>query len=95
MAQFHALCKECDLKVTHQRVEIFRALLQTIDHPTEGAFRQIRPPVDFADTPASIHRHVPNIGEHTRELLAEAGLDPAQIDALTADGAAVQYRAED
>ncbi|MDX9755549.1 MAG: transcriptional repressor [bacterium] len=43
MAQFHALCKECDLKVTHQRVEIFRALLQTIDHPTaEEVFKRIR-----------------------------------------------------
>lgn len=69
--------------------------VQTIDHPTEGAFRQIRPPVDFSQTPASIHRHVPNIGEHTRELLQEAGLDAAQIDDLLASGGAVQYPGPD
>ena len=32
----------------------------------------------------------PKLGEHTREVLGEAGLDRAQIDALIAAGVVVQ-----
>jgi len=65
--------------------------IETVEHPTEGRIKQLRPPTDFSRTPASIHRHVPNPGEHTRELLAEAGLSVAQIDRLVADGVAIPF----
>ncbi len=40
---FNELCRQHDLKITHQRLEIFRALLETIDHPTaEEVFQRIR-----------------------------------------------------
>jgi crotonobetainyl-CoA:carnitine CoA-transferase CaiB-like acyl-CoA transferase len=65
--------------------------VQTDLHPTEGPIHQLRSPVEFSRTPASIHRHVPNPGEQTRELLAEAGLEPAQIESLLASGAARQF----
>jgi crotonobetainyl-CoA:carnitine CoA-transferase CaiB-like acyl-CoA transferase len=35
----------------------------------------------------------PRIGEHTRTVLAEAGMAVAEIDALCAAGAAQQYGA--
>ncbi|HVY48121.1 MAG TPA: CaiB/BaiF CoA-transferase family protein [Minicystis sp.] len=50
-----------------------------------GVVPQVRLPVtprDEAFTPP------PRAGEHTREILAEAGLSPAEIDALLASGAA-------
>ena len=41
----------------------------------------------LAGTPADIRRHPPRLGEHTLEVLREAGLSTAEIDALLATGA--------
>jgi crotonobetainyl-CoA:carnitine CoA-transferase CaiB-like acyl-CoA transferase len=46
-------------------------LFETYQHPDVGPYRQIRPPVRFARTPANIRRHPPTLGEHTDEVLAE------------------------
>ena len=59
-------------------------------HPSEGETLQVRPPVRFGKSPAAIRRHAPLLGEHTLEILNEAGLDQAEIDALLESGAAVQ-----
>jgi crotonobetainyl-CoA:carnitine CoA-transferase CaiB-like acyl-CoA transferase len=53
-----------------------------IDHPTEGKIRQARPPARFSASPAGIHRLPPQQGEHTREVLGEAGFGPDEIDRL-------------
>lgn len=60
-----------------------------VDHPTEGKLRLPAFPVNFGSTPAGIERHAPRLGEHTREVLRESGLDDAAIDALLASGAAL------
>ena len=62
---------------------------QFVDHPTEGRLRMPSFPVNYSATPASIHRHAPRLGEHTVEVLREAGLSLEQIQALTASGAAM------
>jgi len=59
------------------------------EHPTEGALRMPGFPVNFGATPTDIRRHAPRLGEHSREILAEAGLDSVQIDALFASGASM------
>ncbi len=53
---------------------------QSVDHPTEGKLRLPAFPVNFGATPAGIERHAPRLGEHTREVLREAGLDDSTID---------------
>ena len=59
------------------------------EHPTEGRLRQPGFPVRFFDTPAEVaRRHAPRLGEHTREILAEAGYDAGRVDALLASGGA-------
>ncbi|MCW5656868.1 MAG: CoA transferase [Burkholderiaceae bacterium] len=63
-------------------------LFEWIDHPTEGRIRQMNVPGTWSDTPPSIRRHAPLLGENTREVLAEAGYDAAAIDRLLAKGAA-------
>jgi crotonobetainyl-CoA:carnitine CoA-transferase CaiB-like acyl-CoA transferase len=59
------------------------------EHPTEGRLRMPSFPVNFGSTPADIRRPAPRLGEHTAEVLREAGLSDAQIAALCARGAAM------
>jgi crotonobetainyl-CoA:carnitine CoA-transferase CaiB-like acyl-CoA transferase len=59
------------------------------DHPTEGRLRMASFPVNFGATPASITRPAPRLGEHTVEVLREAGLSNQDIDKMTASGAAM------
>ena len=61
-------------------------------HPTEGEILFTDPPVRFSDTPASTARLQPRLGEHSVEVLREAGLSDAEIEALAASGATVDGR---
>ena len=65
---------------------ISRAMLQDVDHPVGGRIKQIGPAVKCSATPAVIRRAAPLLGEHTREILAEHGYTPDQIDVLTREG---------
>jgi crotonobetainyl-CoA:carnitine CoA-transferase CaiB-like acyl-CoA transferase len=62
---------------------------QEMDHPTEGRVRVSSPPMNFSQTPASIRRHAPRLGENTLEVLAEVGIPRDQIDSMVAEGDAV------
>jgi crotonobetainyl-CoA:carnitine CoA-transferase CaiB-like acyl-CoA transferase len=59
------------------------------EHPTEGRLRMPSFPVNFGSTPADIRRPAPRLGEHTAEVLREAGLSDAQIAELCERGAAM------
>ncbi len=51
-------------------------LFQEVSHPTEGALLATRFPVKFSRSPATVHRPVPNLGEHggiTATTAATAG----------------------
>ena len=61
--------------------------LWEFEHPIAGAMRQARPPARFAETPAKIFRCSPELGEHTREVLGEAGYSADEITALRASKA--------
>ncbi len=56
------------------------------DHPTEGRVKTPGFPYKFSKTPARVDRGAPLAGEHTREILADLGVDEARIAALLADG---------
>ncbi len=61
-----------------------------VEHPTEGRLRMTDPPVRFSDSPSSLRLPAPRLGEHSREILAEAGYGAAEIDALLAAAAVRQ-----
>ncbi|HWD03938.1 MAG TPA: CoA transferase [Amycolatopsis sp.] len=63
-----------------------RDVLSRRDHPTEGAYWATRTPFEMSDTPVAFTRHAPRIGEHTAELLAEAGFTPARVAELAEAG---------
>lgn len=46
-------------------------LLDTVEHPSEGAIRTVGIPVKFSATPGSIRRLAPLAGQDTAEVLAE------------------------
>jgi len=58
-------------------------LTETLNHPTLGALRQVVTPV-FSATDSAASRPPPLLGEHTIEVLREAGFDAASINALLA-----------
>jgi crotonobetainyl-CoA:carnitine CoA-transferase CaiB-like acyl-CoA transferase len=66
-----------------------REMVVELDHPRAGATRALGLPIKLSATPGKVARAAPLLGEHTREVLAEYGFSPAEIEALVRAGAAV------
>jgi crotonobetainyl-CoA:carnitine CoA-transferase CaiB-like acyl-CoA transferase len=64
--------------------------LQTVEHPSEGRIRMLAVPSEWSDSKPEYKRHAPRLGEHTREVLREAGLSDEQVKALLETGTAKQ-----
>ena len=71
-----------------QAVEFF----QTFDHPSEGGIKLTAPPMKFSETPPDIRRLPASLGEHSVEVLIEAGYSEAQISELLNEGVCVDGR---
>lgn len=61
---------------------------RTVEHPTEGSIRSMAVPSEWSESAPEYRRHAPRLGEHTREILREAGLTDAAVEDLIASGAA-------
>ena len=62
-----------------------RRMIETAEHPAIGALKMLGIPFKFSDTPASVRRAPPTLGQHTDEILAaELGMDAQAIAALRA-----------
>lgn len=60
------------------------------DHPTEGRIKTPGFPINFSKTPSRVDRGAPVTGQHSREVLKEAGFAPERIETLLAAGVIAQ-----
>jgi crotonobetainyl-CoA:carnitine CoA-transferase CaiB-like acyl-CoA transferase len=67
------------------QVEALGFVVET-EHPKAGRLRQARNAPRFEGTPAVLRRPAPALGEHSEEILAEAGYSVEEIAGLKADG---------
>jgi crotonobetainyl-CoA:carnitine CoA-transferase CaiB-like acyl-CoA transferase len=52
---------------------IARGMVATTDHPVTGPFRTLGVTVKLSDTPGTVRRPAPRLGEHTAEVFGEHG----------------------
>ncbi|EYS84884.1 acetyl-CoA acetyltransferase [Cupriavidus sp. SK-4] len=99
--EWQVLLKEADIPVFPMHT--FESLLDDphlndigffceTDHPAVGRIREMAVPSEWHGTPPSQRRHAPALGEHSREVLREAGYNEADIDSLMASGASREPR---
>ena len=67
-------------------------LIKQVTHPTEGEIMMTDLSVRFSDTSAETTRLQPKFGEHSVEVLDEAGLSESEIAKLIASGATLDGR---
>ena len=61
-----------------------RQMIVEIDHPTLGRLRTLGSPLKMSVTPTVVKGGVPGLGEHTNEVLREAGLSDDEISRVVA-----------
>lgn len=64
-------------------------MLVEFEHPTAGHVRTTGSPLRFDGTQTRASALPPRLGEHTREILSEAGVDSATIETMIEEGRAV------
>ncbi|MGA9432760.1 MAG: CoA transferase [Roseobacter sp.] len=71
-----------------------REMIVELDHPKAGKVDTIGHPVKFSQTPAKVSRAAPLLGQHTREVLTDMGYSDTKIEALLANGAAIDQQTQ-
>jgi crotonobetainyl-CoA:carnitine CoA-transferase CaiB-like acyl-CoA transferase len=78
---------------SHPQVEAM-GIVQLLAHPIAGETPQIGPPIEMSLTPGRLTTPSPLLGQHTMEVLREAGLTEAEVDSLVSDGVVLNGAAE-
>lgn len=64
-----------------------RKMLTEIDHPGYGRIRSLGTPFKSSETPGTIRKAPPLLGEHTEEILSQCGFGEVDIKHLISEGA--------
>jgi formyl-CoA transferase len=90
-----ALCERLDIPATrlwsiqdlpnHPHLKAV-GLFERMEHPTEGTLRSVRTPTLFGATPSQPPTPAPLVGQHTDEVLREAGFSEDAIAQLESRG---------
>ncbi len=67
------------LEVEQDPQAIHLEAFASYQHPTAGEVKTVNIPVKFSETPGSIDRHPPMVGEHNEEVLASLGYTADEI----------------
>jgi crotonobetainyl-CoA:carnitine CoA-transferase CaiB-like acyl-CoA transferase len=82
-AQWLAFCEQHGIPAAEAAgIDDIIALLPDAEHPDAGTYKLIPPPARFSATPPSVRRPAPLPGQHTAEVLAEAGFTEDEIATL-------------
>ena len=74
-----------DALVTPQAIA--REMTVDVEHPTLGRLRTLGTPIKMSATPLNPRRRAPMLGEHTDDVLADAGYSADEIEQLRYSGA--------
>jgi alpha-methylacyl-CoA racemase len=65
-----------------------REMVISYEQPEFGEVKGLGFPIKLSRTPADVHRPAPALGEHTMEVLTDAGYSTEEVQALEESGAA-------
>ena len=74
--------------IAHPQVTANETVIES-DHAVAGRVRQARPAARFSRAPFEIRHGAPGFGEHSVEVLREAGLGGEEIAAMVSDGVVI------
>lgn len=57
-------------------------MVQEVEHPAAGRMKTLGVPVKLSETGGAVRRPAPMLGEHTGEVLSEAGYSEPEVAAL-------------
>ncbi len=63
---------------------------RSVEHPSEGSIKSMAVPSEWSESAPEFRRHAPRHGEHTREVLREAGYKDDAIGRMIESGAAIE-----
>lgn len=63
-----------------------RNMKTTIEHPQVGPIEMVSSPMHLSESPATVRRHPPSLGEHTEMILTELGYSDETIEQFQIDG---------
>jgi crotonobetainyl-CoA:carnitine CoA-transferase CaiB-like acyl-CoA transferase len=64
-----------------------RRMVVEVEHPKAGTVKALGLPIKLSETPGSVRRAAPLLGQHTREVLGSLGYSEREIQALERAGA--------
>ncbi len=76
-----------DMKSVYNDPQVHaRDMMVDLEDPELGTLHNIGIPVKLSATPGRIRHRAPGLGEHSRQILLEAGLSEEEVERLVADG---------